>query len=46
MLEKETIQFAKDIAEDLLYIGALPMSKYNKAVETIREALINKGLGE
>ena len=46
MLEQETKGFAKSVADDLLYMGALPLSKYNTAAETIREALISKGLGE
>ena len=46
MLEQETKAFAKSVADDLMYMGALPMSKYTTAIETIREALISKGLGE
>ena len=47
MLEQETKQFARELVEDyLLYNGCLPLTKVNKAIEHVRCALIDKGLGE
>ena len=47
MLEQETKQFAEEVVVDyLMYHGCIPITKFKKASELVRCALIDKGLGE